>query len=61
LNLTDDQKKKLQALQKDVDARLARILTDDQEKQLAQMRERRPRGFGPPDGPGPNGPPQRRD
>ena len=44
LNLTADQKQKLAALQKDVDARLAGILTDEQLNQLKQMRERGPRG-----------------
>ena len=49
--LTDDQKKQLDALQKDVDAKLAKILTEDQKKQLKGMRE----GFGP-RGPGGRGP-----
>ncbi|MDY3555088.1 EF-hand domain-containing protein [Gemmata sp. JC717] len=45
LNLTDAQKKELAALQKDVDARLNKILTDEQKKAL---RERGPGGFPPP-------------
>ena len=60
LKLTDEQKAKVDDLQKDVDAKLAKILTDDQNKQFKQMRERRgpggPGGFGPPPG-GPGGPP----
>ncbi len=60
LKLTDEQKKQVADLQKDVDAKLAKILTEDQQKQLKEMRNRRPprRGDnGPgPDGPGPGGP-----
>jgi hypothetical protein len=55
LELTSDQEKQIEALQKDVDARLAKILTDEQRQQLKAMRERGPGGFGPPGGPG--GPP----
>jgi len=50
LNLTDDQRKQLAELQKDVDARLAKILTAEQLDQLKQMRPRGRRG-------GPGGPP----
>jgi outer membrane protein assembly factor BamB len=42
LDLTDDQKKQLAELQKEVDGKLEKILTDDQKKQLKEMRE----GFG---------------
>jgi Spy/CpxP family protein refolding chaperone len=58
LKLSDDQKKQLADLQKDVDTKLDKILTDDQKKQLKDMRDRRPGGFpgGPPGGPG--GPPR---
>jgi hypothetical protein len=52
LNLTADQKAQLSDLQKDVDARLAKILTDDQKAQLQEMRP--PRGG--PGGGGPGGP-----
>ncbi len=65
LDLTAEQKAQLEELQKDVDARLAKILTDAQKKKLEQMRRRGPGGpggpggFGPPGrrGPGPGGPP----
>ena len=63
LQLTADQKTKLEALQKDVDAKLAKILTDEQKKQLAEMRENMGRGgpggrgFGGPGGRGPGGGP----
>jgi Spy/CpxP family protein refolding chaperone len=54
LNLTDEQKKQLEELQKEVDSKLGKILTDDQKKQLKEM----PQGFGPggPGGRGPGGP-----
>ena len=45
LKMTAAQKKKLAALQKEVDAKLADILTDDQKRQIKSMR---PRGDGPP-------------
>jgi Spy/CpxP family protein refolding chaperone len=37
LNLSDDQKKQIDALQTEVDARLAKILTPQQLDQLKQM------------------------
>jgi hypothetical protein len=52
LNLTASQEKQLAELQKEVDAKLAKILTVEQRDQLKTMRERGPRGFGPPGGPG---------
>jgi hypothetical protein len=60
LNLTDAQKRQVEALQRDVDSRLEKILTDDQRQQLKEMRGRGPGG--PPGqrgprGPGPGGPP----
>ena len=55
LKLTDSQKKKLDALQAEVDARLSEILTDAQKKQLKEMRKRGPGGF--PGGPGRPEPP----
>ena len=51
-----EQEKQIQALQKEVDAKLAKILTADQKQQLKEIRERGPGGFGPPPG-GPGGPP----
>jgi hypothetical protein len=50
LELTAEQKKQLDALQKEVDAKLDKILTAAQKKQLKEMRE----GFGP-GGRGPGG------
>ena len=50
LGFTDAQKKDLADLQKEVDTRLAKILTDDQKKQLAEMRDRGPGPRGGPDG-----------
>lgn len=59
LGLTDAQKKEIDALQKDVDARLQKILTAEQRKQIQEMSNRGP-GFGPggppPGGFGPGGP-----
>jgi hypothetical protein len=49
LNLTPEQRKELEALQKDADSKLAEILTDEQKKQLHDMQQ----GFGR----GPGGPP----
>jgi hypothetical protein len=54
LKLTDSQKKDLEALQKDVDAKIEKMLTDDQKKAYKEMKERGP-GRGPggfPGGPG---------
>src|SRR5262249_57873042 len=58
LRLTDEQKKQVAALQQEVDARLAKILTEDQQKQLKEMRPPGGRpGFGGGRGPGgPGGP-----
>jgi hypothetical protein len=53
LQMTPEQKKQLDALQKDVDAKLAKILTEDQRNQLKDMRERGPGGG--PGGPGGGG------
>ena len=52
LNLTADQRKQLDAIQKDIDAKLEKLLTADQKNKLKELRERGP-GFGPP----PGGPP----
>ena len=65
LNLTADQKKQLDDLQKEVDSKLEKILTVDQKKQMDQMRDvgrgRRDSGDRPggPGGPGPDGPKSR--
>src|SRR5437868_3444180 len=56
LNLTPEQRDQIQALQADVDRKLATILTDEQKQQLQEMRQRGPgRGPGGPGG-GPGGP-----
>jgi Spy/CpxP family protein refolding chaperone len=44
LKLTDDQKKQVEELQKDVDGKLGKILTDEQNKQLKEMRDNAGRG-----------------
>ena len=55
LNLTPEQKKQLDDLQKEVDAKLGKILTDDQKKQLQDFVPKKgPKGKGP-DGKGPDG------
>jgi hypothetical protein len=61
LKLTDAQKKDLEAMQKDVDAKLDKILTEEQRTQLKQMKERGPGRFGPGGrgGPGGNPPPKK--
>jgi hypothetical protein len=69
LNLTADQTKQIEALQKEVDAKLAKILTAEQKKQLEEMppgpggRGGRGGRGGPggPGGRGPGGPPPQRD
>ena len=47
LNLTDAQKKQLEAMQKELDAKLDKLLTEEQRKQLKEMKERGPGGRGP--------------
>jgi hypothetical protein len=54
LRLTAEQKKQLEELQKEVDGKLGKILTDDQKKRLKELREAPGRG-GPPGGFGPPG------
>ena len=58
LALTAEQTKQLDDLQKEVDMKIEKLLTDDQKKLLQQMRDRGPRGGGP--GAGTDGPPLRR-
>ncbi len=62
LSLSAEQEAQIDALQQDVDAKLAKILNDDQRRQLKEMSERGPGGrpgfggrggFGPPPGGGP--------
>jgi hypothetical protein len=55
LKLSDEQKKQVEALQKEVDAKLEKILTEDQKKQLKELRERGPGRPGD-RGPGERGP-----
>jgi hypothetical protein len=58
LQLTEGQKKKLDALQADVDRRLESILEEEQMATLVQMQSEGPPGgpgFGPPGGGGPGG------
>jgi Spy/CpxP family protein refolding chaperone len=58
LNLTDDQKKQLESLDKEVKEKLDNILTDEQKTKLKDMRERFRNGRGGgPGGPGGQGRP----
>ncbi len=54
LQLTAEQRKKLEVLQKEVDEKLQKILTEEQRKRLKEPRDIfiGPGGFGPPGGPG---------
>jgi hypothetical protein len=47
LKLTPEQKKELEAIQAEVDARLEKMMTEEQRKQFKEMKDRRP-GGGPP-------------
>jgi len=59
LKLSDEQKKQVAELQKEVEGKLDKILTDDQRAQLKQLKERGPGG--PPGRPGgPGGPPPKK-
>jgi spore coat protein H len=51
LRLTEEQKRQFAELQKEVDARVEKLLTEEQRRQLKEMRERGPGG--------PGGPPKR--
>lgn len=53
LQLTEDQKKQIDMLQSDIDEKLKKLLTEEQNTQLKQLRERGPMGIG---GFGPGGP-----
>jgi hypothetical protein len=70
LEVSDAQRKQLDDLQKEVDSKLAKILTEEQRKRLQELRDRGPGGpggpvgrFGPPGGRpggfGPDGPPKK--
>jgi EF hand len=48
LKLSDEQKQQVADLQKEVDARLDKILTAEQKQMLKNLRQRGPGGFGPP-------------
>jgi hypothetical protein len=52
LKTTPEQKKEIGELQKDVDARLDKIMTDEQKQEWKKMREAPPRMGGGPGGPG---------
>jgi hypothetical protein len=45
LKLTDEQKKKIEELQKEVDARIQKVLTEEQNKQLKDLKDGAGRGF----------------
>jgi hypothetical protein len=47
LKLTPEQKKELEAIQTEVDARLEKMLTEEQRKQFKEMKDRRPGGAPP--------------
>ena len=51
LQLTDEQKKQLADIQKEVDQKLEKLLTEEQRKSLKEMKDRGPGGMGP-GGPG---------
>ena len=55
IKLSDDQKKKFTDLQKELDGKIEKILTDEQKKMMKEMKERGPGGPGGPGG-GPGGP-----
>ncbi len=56
LKLTPEQRRKMAELQKEVEARIQKILDDEQKAELKKMRETRPGGgFGPPGGGRPGG------
>lgn len=58
LKLTAEQKKQLDELQKEIDSKLGKILTEEQKRQLKEMRDAFGRGGpGGPPGRGPGGPP----
>ena len=57
LQLTDAQKKELEAIQKEVDEKLEKLMTEEQKKAFKELKDRGPGGgFGPPGGGFPGGP-----
>src|SRR5262245_43022176 len=46
LKLTDEQKKKIEELQKEVDTRIQKVLTEEQNKQLKDLKDNAGRGSG---------------
>lgn len=52
LDLNEEQLQQYELLQKEVDERLAKILTEEQRRLLHELPNRGPRGFGGPGGPG---------
>jgi hypothetical protein len=46
LKVTDEQKKKIEELQREVDATIQKILTEEQNKQLKDLKDNTGRGFG---------------
>jgi poly(3-hydroxybutyrate) depolymerase len=46
LKLTDEQKKKIEEIQKEIDARIEKVLTEDQNKQLKNLKDTAGRGPG---------------
>jgi hypothetical protein len=50
LKLSDEQRREIDALQKETDSRLAKILTAEQQQQLREIGVRGPGQFGPPPG-----------
>jgi poly(3-hydroxybutyrate) depolymerase len=61
LKLTDEQKKKIEKLQKEVDATIQKVLTEEQKKRLKDFRSNARRGFGGGFGRGNDDPPNLRE
>jgi len=55
LKLSPEQRKRMTEIQKEIDAKLETLLTEDQKKQLQAMRQSPPGGQGPGQGRGPQG------
>ncbi len=61
LKLTDEQKKKIEQLQKEADAQIQKVLTEEQNKRLKDLKENAGRGFGGGFGRRPDDPPNLRE